>query len=94
MITVPKANSKNLRLFFLSLLWRAAQTKHAGFREIRMDPLSLEKLRKIVNGDIEGHPSDFPIVLVLLTTAGPPQNLTPLAKRFKYRRSPLDFPEN
>ncbi|MFO7476908.1 MAG: hypothetical protein R6X03_00895, partial [Methyloceanibacter sp.] len=83
LITIPGANSARLRLFFLSLLWRATTTKHPGFREIRVDPMSRRKLRKIVNGDIEADPADFPIVLVLMTTQGPPQNLTPLRQRIQ-----------
>lgn len=81
LIRIRNTDTRVLRLFFLSLLWRAAVTKHPGFREIRIDPLSLRKLRKIVNGEVQPHPADFPIVLVLLTTKGQPQNLTPLRQK-------------
>jgi len=59
-----------------------------------MDILAREKLRKIVSGCIQGDISDFPIVLLLLTNPGEPQNLTPL--RQKIRMSELfegEFPD-
>ncbi len=70
-----------LRLFFLSLLWRAAASRRPEFREIRLDVGSMRKLRRIVNGEVMPHPTDFPMTLVLLTTKGQPQNLTPLRQR-------------
>ncbi|TPI51153.1 hypothetical protein FJ417_28740 [Mesorhizobium sp. B3-1-7] len=82
-IKIPNVDTKALRLFFLSLLWRSVATRRPQFREIRIDFLAREKLRKIVEGRIEGSPSDFPVVLILLTTKGQPQNITPLRQTIK-----------
>jgi hypothetical protein len=80
-IEVDGADVAGLRLFFLSLLWRAAASRRPEFREIRVDVASMRKRRKIVNGEITPHTSDFPVTLTLLTTKGQPQNLTPLRQR-------------
>lgn len=83
LLRAPDADTKSLRLFFLSLLWRAAFSQRPEFAEIRLDLVSRKKLRGIVNGEVEPHDTDFPIVLILLTSKGEPQNLTPLRQKMK-----------
>lgn len=78
LICFEGTNTNVLRRFFLSILWRAAVSKRTEFREIIVDVMSLNKLKKIVSGDIEGSISDFPCTLTVITTKGQPQNLTPL----------------
>ncbi len=85
-ITIRNTPSKEMRMFFLSLLWRAATSRREEFREIRLDVISREKLRKIVAGEVQPHDTDFPCVLVLMTTIGRSQVHSPL-------RSRLDIPE-
>ncbi|MGX5848317.1 hypothetical protein ACWGTO_14700 [Mesorhizobium sp. PL10] len=85
LLRVKGQNSESLRLFFLSLLWRAVFTEHKGFGEIRLDVLSRNKLTKIVRGDIKGDIADFPVALLLLTTKGQPQNQTPLRSTIQMR---------
>jgi hypothetical protein len=70
-----------LKLFFLSLLWRASFSSRRECRTIRLDILSREKLRKIINGEVKPGFADFPCVLVLMTTVGPPQVDTPRRDR-------------
>ena len=70
-----------VRLFSLSLLWRAAVSRRPEFSEIWLDPIALRKLTKIVRGEIGAHEFDFPTTLVLLTEQGQPQNMTPLRQR-------------
>lgn len=67
-----------LRLFFLSLLWRAAASNMKDFSSIRIDASDLERIRTMVlNGRAE--PFEFyPIALVQLSTIGEVHNLTPL----------------
>lgn len=69
-----------LRLFYLSLLWRAAQSERAEFAEITVPAEDLEYLRQLVkDGDVG--PLDFyPISLVQLTSRGPSHNLSPLSQ--------------
>lgn len=74
--TLRSNNAERLRLFFLSLLWRAAVTSLRGYR-IVIDANSVELLRKmLVMGNVE--PMDqFPVVLTQLTTRGPWHNAGP-----------------
>lgn len=67
-----------LRLFLLSLLWRAAASELSEFSEITLDEVRLQRLAKIV-GRVE--PDDFeffPMSLVQLTSKGPQHNHTPI----------------
>ena len=59
-----------LRLFFLSLLWRAAATDRGEFSQVVMPPCDLEKLRlMLINGDSD--PASFyPIELAQFSTVG------------------------
>jgi hypothetical protein len=68
-----------LRLFFLSLLWRAAKSKRPEFSEISMPPEELESLRAMVVNQQPNPQSFYPIMLTQLSTVGPVHNQTPLA---------------
>lgn len=70
---------RRLRLFFLSLLWRAAATDRPEFREITIPDHDLEQLRNMVlNGN--PYPLEFyPISMTQLATRGFNHNLTPIA---------------
>lgn len=68
-----------LRLFFLSLLWRAAASRMPELKEIAIDADRLEQLRRLV---LEGDPGPaefFPAALVQLSTRGDAHNMTPVA---------------
>jgi hypothetical protein len=69
------ANPDKLRLFFLSLLWRAAATTRPEFWEISLDPDALELLRTMVH---KGNPRQldfYPTVLVRIVSRGDTHNL-------------------
>ncbi|WP_084805291.1 hypothetical protein [Bradyrhizobium sp. NAS80.1] len=71
---------KKLRLFFLSLLWRAAASEHPGFAEISLSAEELDELgSKLVDRD-PGPPNYFSIHLNQLSTMGEAHNLTPIAQ--------------
>ncbi|MBZ9940150.1 hypothetical protein LB533_03425 [Mesorhizobium sp. BR1-1-13] len=73
-----------LRLFFLSLLWRAAITQLPGFSSITLSDIRLEVLRRMV---AEGDPEPqtiFPTTLTQVTTRGPWHNATPTADYVTY----------
>jgi hypothetical protein len=77
---VKISNPQRLRLFFLSLLWRAAATSNPAFSEVEMPEEDLEQLRQmIVNSDPEPL-SFYPATLSQLSTLGTIHNLTPLAQ--------------
>ena len=77
-IEIEDANVNALRLFFLSILWRAVASRRPEFRDIKLDVNSKRKLGKIINGEIGPHVSDFPATLVALITKGEPHTQTPV----------------
>lgn len=67
---IKGVNPRRLRLFFLSLLWRAAATDRAEFSQVIMPPDELEKLRiMLVNSNPEPL-SFYPVELCQFSTAG------------------------
>jgi hypothetical protein len=45
---IPGVDLKRLRMFFLSLVWRAAATKLAEFSAVRLNDNDLDRLRTMV----------------------------------------------
>jgi hypothetical protein len=80
---VEGVDGRTLRLFFLSLLWRAAATSMHEFREIALPPNDLERLRVLVLTNDVGPPSFYPCQLTQLSTRGVVHNHAPL-KETKY----------
>lgn len=74
---IENFNSEKLRLFFLSLLWRAASSELSEFSEVTLPPEDLEQLRlMLISRDTK--PSCFyPITLIQLSTKGAIHNQTP-----------------
>jgi hypothetical protein len=93
LIKVPGVDTNSLRLFLLSLLWRSAASSRFEFAEIEMKHEDLERLRSIVNGEVEPENSDWPSVLVLHTNKGEPQIHTPLAQTISVKELGLDAPD-
>lgn len=53
-----------MKLFFLSILWRASISKHSVFNEVEIQPRALEKLRvMILNNKIDDHKA-FPLIFL------------------------------
>lgn len=77
MRTVIDSDWSKLRLFFLSLLWRAAASSRREFNDVTLPPNDLERLRKmVVNGD--PNPIEFyPVQLIQLSTRGEIHNQSP-----------------
>ncbi len=77
---IKRIDGTRLRLFFLSLLWRAAVSELTEFQEIKIRPSDLRRLKGMVAG---GNPLPlhrFPISLTQISTRGDVHNLTPLAQ--------------
>lgn len=73
------SNPGRLRVFFLSLLWRAAETFRWEFDEVAIDEPYLSMLRKSVL-DSDPNPLDlFPVELIQISTRGVPHNHSPVA---------------
>jgi hypothetical protein len=76
---VECADPEKLRLFFLSLLWRAAATALPDFRDVALDVDDLELLRTMIL-NANPRPFDFyPTTLLQIVTRGWPHNLGPIA---------------
>ena len=69
-----------LRLFFLSLLWRAAASELVEFKEVMLAPDELEQLRQMVRDGSAGEIDFFPVSLTQLSTRGPKHNHAPIAQ--------------
>lgn len=77
--SISGCDTKRLRLFFLSVLWRAAATRLPEFAEVRLPDDELEKLRSMV---LEGNPEPlwfYPISLTQISTRGIAHNHAALA---------------
>lgn len=74
------SDPERLRLFFVSLLWRAAETSLQEFDEIELPEADRELLRLSLIGAIPPAPDFYPIMLTQLSTRGPPHNMTALAQ--------------
>lgn len=78
--SITDCDTRKLRLFFLSILWRAAATGLGEFAEIQMPADELERLRVMV---LSGNPeplSFYPVSLTQLSTRGIVHNLAALAQ--------------
>jgi len=70
-----------LRLFFVSLLWRAAVSQLDEFAEVSLRASELRRLRRML---LKRDPSPshiFPLSLVQISTRGACHNMTPVAQR-------------
>ena len=76
---VEDIDSHQLRLFFLSLLWRAAATDRSEFSEVALPHEDLEQLRTMILAGDPSPSSFYPISLTQLSTVGPEQNMVPIA---------------
>lgn len=77
---VEGLDGRKLRLFFLSLLWRAAVSEMPEFVEISVRASGSRRLRRMLKeGDIAPL-HFFPMSITQLSTRGDVHNLTPLAQ--------------
>lgn len=83
---IHSLDGTRLRLFFLSVLWRAAVSELVEFGEVSLRPSDVRRLRRML---VTGHAAPlrlFPMRLIQLSTRGDVHNLTPLAQEV-----PRDF---
>ena len=68
-----------IRLFFLSLLWRAAATMRPEFSEVMLRASELRRVRAIVrDGNTDVPWGTYPVTLTQVTTRGAPHNHSPM----------------
>jgi hypothetical protein len=82
---VEGINPKKLRLFFLSLLWRAAATSLPEFAEVQLPKQDLEQLRLMLCSKTPEPISFYPATLIQLSTIGHIHNHVPI---FSKKRIP------
>lgn len=75
---IQNFNSERLRLFFLSLLWRAAASSLKEFSEIVLPTDDLEKLRVMLVSRNHEPLYFYPITLLQLSTKGVIHNQSPI----------------
>jgi len=83
---IPNLDILQLRVFFLSLLWRAAASEMPQYANIKLEKDELEKLRLMVLNKNPYPLSFFPVHLTQMVTRGARHNLGPLEMK-----TPLDF---
>ncbi|MBU1306529.1 MAG: hypothetical protein KKF33_13550 [Alphaproteobacteria bacterium] len=91
-ITVAVEDAAALRLFFLSVLWRCAVSSRVEFAEIFLSETAIQQLGRIILGIEQPSDSDFPSVLVLLTSQGEPQVHAPMAQSIDMNTLGFDLP--
>jgi hypothetical protein len=79
--------ASDLRLFFLSLLWRAAATERPECSEISLGAADIEKLRTMILERVAEPVSFYPITLIQISTIGVRHNHAPIAQN-KFIPSP------
>jgi hypothetical protein len=67
-----------LRLFFLSLVWRAAVSNRIEMREVELEQEVIDLLAGIIKGEIADEPHFFTITFDQIITKGPLHNRTPI----------------
>jgi hypothetical protein len=77
---VAGINPTKLRLFFLSLLWRAASTDLSEFAEVRLPQEDLEALRLLLLSRDPGPISFYPTTITQLSSIGNIHNHAPIAE--------------
>lgn len=73
-------DGERLRLFVLSLLWRAAATKRPEFSEVIMSTDDLEELRQLILAGDPGRIDFYPATMIQISTLGTIHNMPPIAE--------------
>lgn len=79
---ITLGNAHDLRLFFLSIAWRAAASLRPEFRYTHLPEHTVEDLRQRILAGNPGSPWDYPIVLDQIIDKGDPQNRTPIVEEY------------
>ncbi|HWV51144.1 hypothetical protein [Pseudorhodoplanes sp.] len=80
-------DARRLRLFFLSLLWRAAASDRWEMSQVSLPQEDLETLRiKVLTSDPEPI-SFYPVRILQLSTVGPTHNYSPIKLTGEHRHS-------
>lgn len=89
---VDISSAEQIRLFFLSVVWRAAASSRPEFAHVLIADEILEDLRQRVLTKEVGNVWDYPMVLDQLITRGLAQNRTPLVEQLSFDVDGMDSP--
>lgn len=78
-VQIPRATE--LKLFFLSLVWRSAASKRPEFSDVQLPNDTLEDLRRRVHVKDPGPFGDYPVQLFQIVSKGILHNRVPLIER-------------
>ena len=70
-------DGRALRLFLLSILWRAGASRRPEFRQIRISQGKLKLLGGVIKGDLPDRRSLSPIAIVQISSRGERHNFAP-----------------
>ena len=87
----PYENGERLRLFLLSILWRAAASRLPEFRQIRLPARQLARLGAMLIRKDPDPSYFFPSTIVQLNGPGLKHNFTPLAGKKRLESNGLRF---
>jgi hypothetical protein len=79
-------DARRLRLFFLSLLWRAAATTLFEFKNVTLRQDQLEQLREVVKTGTPEPFEFFPVALIQLSSKNFPHNQSPIRAKKRSRK--------
>jgi len=83
-IEINNIDADKLRLFFLSIVWRAAASSRPEFKHLQLEPAVLEDVRHRVSLRSPGMALEYPIVLDQIITRGEEHNRTPIRESFEF----------
>ena len=79
--TIKTFDYRRLKLFFLSLLWRASVSTHEFYRRVSTGPFEKE-LRAMIAASEPGEPAKFAVILARFDAPGYPAMLDPHPDRY------------
>ena len=89
---VSGLDTRRLRLFFMSLLWRAAATSRPEFHEVSVPDADLEQLRLMILSGSSGPAGFYQVTLTQLSTKGVIQNMPPICQYKEVRSTVPGLP--
>jgi hypothetical protein len=91
---IENVDTAALRIFFLSVLWRAAATRRREFHQVRIPDGKLKLLGRVIRGEIADRKRLHPVVLTQISTIGEHHNFAPQRenKIVKWKKSRRKVP--
>lgn len=82
-LSFSSAEIESLRLFFLSIVWRAAASLRPEFKYVQLGQEEINDIRQRVLSCVSGNVFEYPIILDQLITRGGAHNRGPISEPYK-----------